>query len=181
MNTSPYVESRRQWHFDANWKVVRFDATPWFRFLTGLGLKGMDFLLMREGRIYWLEAKNFEQRAGAPAPKIPEGEELVAQLEAKLVDSRRLLGVIVASLRRHFLYRLWAWAVRLGLPLRWLQPEWSFWTEALEALEYGRETPVLALLCWPPGKPLPLPDYWLLLEGDGPFECLPGVILEAQS
>lgn len=170
-----WEESRHRIAFDGSWRVTAYDRSPWFRHVRGLGLKGVDFLALRDGRLYLVELKNYAPEPGKPAPVLPDADHWLADLEAKFADSRRMAGIVVAALRRHLLFRCWEWGAARFPFLRRREPEWAFWLDVKEAIAEGRDVPVLWLLDGPEPAGTGLPPAWTILRGKGPFAAMPGL------
>lgn len=170
-----WEESRHRIAFDDSWRVRAYDRGPWFRHVGGWGIKGVDFMGLREGRLYLVEVKNYAPVAGRPARPLPEAGQWVEDIDDKFADSRRMVGIVLAALRRHLLFRFWEWGAQYFPLLRRMEPEWSFWVDAGDAVAKERVVPV----CWILGGPDPssgaVPGHWMLLQGVGPFPGWPGV------
>jgi hypothetical protein len=170
-----WVESRHRITFDGSWRVRAYDRSPWFRHVHGLGLKGVDFLALREGRLYLVELKNYAPEPGRPAPLLPAADRWLEDMEAKFADSLRMAGIVMATLRRHLLFRCWEWgALRLAI-LRRMEPEWTFWMDVEAAIAAHRQIPVVWIIDGPDPSRNAAPGHWAMLRGKGPFEALPGL------
>lgn len=166
--------------FDQSWSVVAFDQTRFFKALAGQGLRGVDFLGIREQTLYLIEIKNY-----SPAKKMKryrygtDQDELVVQLDEKYSDSLRIVRIIESTLRRHLLYRIWLQITRHLAFLRRTGPSgWAFWTLCAELARKKSVVDVLILI-----DPLGLiatdtfPEAWDILKGNPPFSALPGLAI----
>jgi hypothetical protein len=170
-----FVESRHRIIFDRSYQVIAFDRTEWFSRLTGFGFKGVDFMALKDGKLYLIEMKNYKQAAGFPEPLLPIWDRFIQSMGEKYTDSLRIIHIVVETLRRHFLFRVWWW---LAHRIQWIknaEPQWAFWMDAKSAKESERVTKVLWIIH--PDFPgiLSFPDHWMVLTGSGPFVDLKGV------
>jgi hypothetical protein len=148
-----FNESGLVFYFDSKWRVRKYDSQPFYRSLSGQGLKAVDFLaLPDEGPVLLIEVKNyFNYHPNVNAPlqttELPDPEELALRLHQKYHDTLRAIQVI-----RQFYQRRW-WFRRV-LPLTsYLSSydlDWTFWTEAHQrAVEVGTSR----LVCWVENEP----------------------------
>ncbi|NNE29048.1 MAG: hypothetical protein HKN16_05405, partial [Saprospiraceae bacterium] len=55
-----FSESGLQFQFSNDWTVIKYDDHKFFRYLSGEGLKGVDFLgFTSEGGLFLMEVKNY--------------------------------------------------------------------------------------------------------------------------
>lgn len=170
-----FRESRLTLRFDESWRVLAFDRTPWFRQLTGQGLKGVDLLGMKDGALWLFEIKNYLPVDGVRTPAPPTPEVLLDTLARKGEDTLQLLRVIPATLSRHFLFRAWRFLARHFPFWRRIEPEWAFWLDANEALGAGKCRRVLLLRGWPGTWPAGATAPWEVLLEPAPLP--PGLTL----
>lgn len=152
-----HSESRMKICFDDPWRVVRFDRTPWFRYMTGHGLRGVDFLAIREGTVYFIELKNYAPYRPGVASVLPDPSTLIAGMELKMQDTMRMTGIVYRTLERHWMFRVFCqWSRRIPILRRW-EKEWSFWMDVREAVAGHRTQSWLVLAgypSWPEHPPL---------------------------
>ncbi|HRW76734.1 MAG: hypothetical protein H6568_06215 [Lewinellaceae bacterium] len=173
-----FYESRVALNFDASWSVIPFDQSRYFKALAGQGLRGVDFLGIREQTLFLIEIKNYSPAKKAkhyPYGAVPD--ELVAQLHEKFADSQRIVRIIESTLQRHLLYRAWRLIARYLARWTHLGPaDWSFWTRSAELARRGSVREVLILI-----DPLgqidtdKFPDSWEIIPGQPSFHPLPGL------
>jgi hypothetical protein len=127
-----YRESDLTISFSTECKVCKFDEHRFFRWLSGSGIKGVDFLVLCEKELFLLEIKNFNQWKEKAIP-----EDLFEEIEGKKEGTLKVIRVVHSFFLRKWSYRLWK---------RWVYPksvarkafsEWYFWTRALEKVEAG--------------------------------------------
>ncbi len=121
-----FEESSRTFVFDPKWQVTRFDHHRYFRWLSGQGLKGIDFVAIQPNEsLLFIEVKNYRK-------EVPSAEKVAEVFCEKIWDSVRIVDVIQQYYKRHFFFRVvrsWIrrWPHRFG--------EWGYWTELSELLE----------------------------------------------
>lgn len=133
-------------------------------------------MALKDGRLYLIEMKNYQPVAGFPPPTLPILDHFIHSMSEKYSDSLRIIHIVVETLRRHFLFRMWWW---LGHRMQWIknkEPEWAFWIDAEVARESGKVIKVLWIIHpdWP--VKLSFPADWIVLTGAGPFDDLNGVL-----
>jgi hypothetical protein len=166
-------ESRLRLCFDARYRVLSFDKSAWFRHLAGRGFKGVDVLALREGVLYLMEVKNFEQPAKGGNHLPPAPGVLVGVLEQKFRDSERLTGVVLGTLERYLLFRIWRWGGKWWPGLRRWEPEWAFWMDAARCISQGKTKWCVVLWHYPGVANHDWPSEWTMIHnGDAQ---LPGL------
>ena len=82
-----FFESRHRIIFDSSYQVIAFDKTEWFSRLTGFGFKGVDFMALKDGKLYLIEMKNYQQATGFPEPLLPILDRFIQSMDEKYSDS----------------------------------------------------------------------------------------------
>ena len=133
-----FEESGWQFQFADHWEVIPYDRHRYYRYLSGHGLKGIDFLAWnrREDRLLLLEVKNFApQDWEGPSPNmtrvLANPEAYAERMIEKFRDSLRLFEIIHR-------YRARQWGPRNYWHFRdhWIPPRWrthlplSIWERA---------------------------------------------------
>lgn len=131
-----YKESDLNISFDPSWRVKKFDASRYFKLLSGLGLKGVDFIALdKSGQLFLIEVKNYKKRLKSPVDPdisdlIGKSPNLKNHFVQKVEDSCQLLEVIYKYLNRKWFYRL-MFKYRHTIPKAWIEnSEWTFWFDA---------------------------------------------------
>ena len=131
-----YRESDLNICFDPSWRIKRFDNSKYFKLLSGLGLKGVDFIAIDvHEQLYLIEVKNYKKRIESPvAPDISDlyGDFPLLQnhFVAKIKDSNQLLEVIFKYLNRKWWYK-WMFKMRDLIPADVANSfEWAFWYDS---------------------------------------------------
>lgn len=172
-----FEESRLILDFDPTWSVLAFDKTPYFQDLAGQGLRGVDFLGVRENGLWLIEVKNYSPVHAHGKSWIPSPDELVDRVGQKFTDSQRIIRIIHRSFRRHLIYRAWSWLRDHHLAGRRSGPaDWQFWTQVFDLLEDGQVFPCLLLLdprCHFPRSGLP--GAWTVIPDGTSGALLPGL------
>ncbi|HMQ59306.1 MAG TPA: hypothetical protein PKE06_01495 [Flavilitoribacter sp.] len=142
-----FTESGLHFEFSGDWMVRKYDAHRYYRPLSGIGLKGVDFIGILDWQTLVLfEIKNYSTRIsatlGRPVPVEPKPpEELAEVMKLKVEDTLQALRAIRVFYRRNWLYRVFLPLIRYR---RRLFPEPAFWTRAFELA--GRLETVQAVL-----------------------------------
>ncbi|MCB9081902.1 MAG: hypothetical protein H6555_09355 [Lewinellaceae bacterium] len=123
---SPFRESGFAVQFDPSWLVQKYDAHRFYRSLSGVGLKGIDFLALRRGEpLLLIELKNYRETPPTPT----EVAEAVAR---KAVDTLRGIRAIQGYFQRKWLYRmLRPWLLRRS----WQHSDWVFYAQATARID----------------------------------------------
>ena len=135
-----YQESGLSFRFDTTWIVKKYDAHRYYSYLSGAGLKGMDFAAVRGEMAYLFEVKNYSIRfEGKPYYKIysliDDPEELIEVVTRKVEDTRRGIKIVHDYLSRKWFYRqLYPYLSKWKLPVRG-KNTWWFWAKMYHLLE----------------------------------------------
>lgn len=132
IDDSVFVESGLSFRFPEDWVVFKYDEHRFYRYVSGSGLKGVDFIGIRGEELYLIEVKNYVERVSLDTYDPVENLLNKAKEEAgrylrKLEDSLSLLNVIQQYYQRKWWYR------KIYLPFLWknvISSELSFWTKA---------------------------------------------------
>lgn len=126
-------ESGLFFSFDKSWELRCYDRHTFFKGLSGAGLKGVDFIGIRnQTQLFLIEVKNFRYdaqglRKHAVDARLSYPDQIAAELIDKAVDTVRAIQLIEKYFQTRFLFRL----LRPILPyLKFFAPEWFFWSTA---------------------------------------------------
>lgn len=161
----PYLESDLSFEFGSDWIVVRWDRHRFYRWLSGRGYRGVDFLLLHVDlqRAILLEVKNYRRRHLDQAPqRLAQYErnpgELALQLAGKFTSTKLALQQIEEW------YRSKWWRYTWGQIARWLallsQGRFKRWLLGVDHVFF----PLLATAV--------NPFYLIVLETDTHYEEL---------
>jgi len=136
-----FQESGFSFEFPNSWTVVKFDDHRFYKYLSGDGFKGVDFLCLNEkGELIFLEVKNYLNQYIADG--IDPGDNLIQYPENyaleywnKYLDSIHLIRLIHKYYLRKWWYRQ---LIKIANPkvYHWAkQKDWGFWTSAFLKLE----------------------------------------------
>jgi len=115
-----WIEGRQQVSFPYNWWVIKLDGHRYYKHISGMGIKCVDYLAIDpEWGLYLLELKDYPSKA-----TIPSTDQHEHMLQLKLKGSLKLIKTVNAALRRQWYYRLIF--LRLGI-YRWCPQEWQTW------------------------------------------------------
>lgn len=143
---STFQESGLRFDFDHYWTVRKYDTHRFFQGFSGVGLKGVDFIAVREANLILLEVKNYCKRQPwqpeNPFERISEApEDFARRIAKKYLDTLRALRAIGTYYRRQ-----WGFRLLRPLLLRWpgTRSDWAFWAQVDAYLQSGQ--PVVAVL-----------------------------------
>lgn len=143
-----FTESGLKFTFNKDWVVKKYDSHRYYKGLSGMGLKGIDFIALnlRENLVAFFEVKNyrtrFHQNTGEPIlPEPKPADALAHSLSAKVSDTLLALDAIITYYRKSFLYR---WLQPLYLKLPFYVGDRFFWTK-VENCIYVHENLVYVL------------------------------------
>ena len=137
-----FEESDLNFAFPEDWVVKKFDETRFFKHLSGVGFKGVDFIIITpEPQLILIEVKNYIDRW--PTDNLNPTEILGNDLERfskiiikKFEDSFRLVGIIEKYYKRKWWYSWLAVPIAKFLSFsKLLKMEWGFWKIVNELLE----------------------------------------------
>lgn len=135
MPKQPFIESDLQFYFPDHWAVREYDNHRFYKNLSGLGLKGLDFLVLDpedEGHLYLMEVKNYRTRVREgityEAP-LKSAEELAATVAVKYEHTLRAIRAVHLHYQRKWWYRL---LHRMIQQSSYTQYDSVFWTRAYQ-------------------------------------------------
>ena len=120
-----FRESGWIFKFSDGWIVKKYDDHRYYRWLSGQGFKGVDFLAFRPNdKLLCIEVKNYRQ-------ELPPVDTIANIFCKKVKDTLRIVNIIEQYYLRKPLYRLGQKTIR-----RWPQffGEWGYWTEIAEIM-----------------------------------------------
>ena len=127
-NRNVFKEGRQIVKFGQHCKVIKLDNHRYYRYVSGRGFKGVDFLVMDANLIFLIELKDY--RNGTH----PSQNDIAAIFYEKCEDTLRLIEIIHKVLMRRWLIRF---AIRYQLTYL-ISSESSFWLKASELALEGR-------------------------------------------
>ena len=144
-----FIESGLQFSFSRDCVVKKYDSHRYYRGLSGIGLKGIDFvaLNLKENLVAFFEVKNYRTRfhrdTGEPIyPEPKPAIELAQALSEKVSDTLLAIDAITTYYQKSFIYRL---LQPLYLRLPFYMGDRFFWTK-VENCIYEHEN--LAYVLW---------------------------------
>ena len=144
MNKQPsfFEESRILFEFGNSWDIVAFDKTKFYKTISGLGVKGVDFLGIYENRLYFIEVKNFTQYNEIDESTF-DFKAFRTKIIIKFEDSQRAIRLI----HRHY-SRKWWHKIRKFLPTRfisWMDKDYFFWEKSYQIMQLGADHHIFIL------------------------------------
>lgn len=129
-------ESAIQFTFPSDWVVIKYDQHKFFRYLSGDGLKGVDFIGIDDSDdLFLMEVKHYRNVNLAdgihPAREVIKNPDaVVEECIGKLNDSLRLIEVIQKYHLRKWWFRLLAKWIQEIFPVLSRRRDWGFWRMA---------------------------------------------------
>jgi len=146
-----FNESGLTFTFPSDWLVYKYDQHRFYKYVSGYGLKGVDFMIITdEGDLILLEVKNyfnrFKDAKESPTLAIKNDPMAYAKKFAgKYEDSFQLINSIHQYYQQRHRYRWFIKPLFQYLPKGLqLKTDWGFWTKAHELLEQGK----VKLMLW---------------------------------
>ncbi|HHH50501.1 MAG TPA: hypothetical protein ENK52_05945 [Saprospiraceae bacterium] len=151
-SSTSYPESGLLFSFPKNWRVFKFDDHRFYRYVSGYGIKGVDFIgITEEKRLVLIEVKNYTDRFPQdgidPIQKIKKAPlDFAEQITLKFEDSFSLINGI------HRFHQKQTWYRWLARPLLHILPQyismkydWGFWSISYQLLKNHQTDLVLWL------------------------------------
>ncbi len=112
--------------FDQEWDVIKFDEHRYYRIVSGLGLRGVDFIAVHPiFGLALIEMKNYTKG------KRSISNDLEAKMLAKRKDTIRLINIINRYYNRQIYFR-----ILFFIGWKKLFPdEWKIWLQAKKHLD----------------------------------------------
>ncbi len=131
---SVFTESGLSFRFPEDWIVFKYDEHRFYRYVSGSGLKGVDFIGVKGESLYLIEVKNYADRVSLDTYDPMEYllntvKEQAERYLRKLEDSLSLLNII-----QQYYHRKW-WYRKIYLPFlrkSKITSDLGFWTKAVE-------------------------------------------------
>lgn len=148
MHKIEFEESDLVFHFPPHWGVREYDNQRFYKNMSGLGLKGVDFLLIDPigaGHLYLVEVKNYRTRIREDASyhaELKPTEELAAIVTAKYEHTQRAIGAIQLYYKRKWWHSMLTNFLRKS---RHLEYDAIFWAQAYHLAQNSRQH---TLLLW---------------------------------
>lgn len=139
-----FRESDLKFQFSDNeWQVKKFDTHRYFKILSGVGLKGIDFLgVYLEKQVVFFEVKNFHSNHPTKENNYLIFEDLstfVEKVALKVEDTFTTINVISQYLLRKWWYRLFLKSSN-WVPKALIQhKDWYFWYKIKILLDQKKE------------------------------------------
>ena len=106
--------------------MTQFDAHRYYRWLSGQGFKGVDFVAIDPNRqLFLLEVKNYREN-------LPSVEDVAEMYCKKIEGSLRIVSILQKYFLRKRMYR-WLHTLIKKYP-QWFG-EWGFWTEIADLID----------------------------------------------
>ena len=155
MNT--FTESGFEFSFANRWQVIRYDQHRFYNYLSGYGLKGVDFIAidLKTRQLWLMEVKNFAPtnwQGESPTMDLvlSSPENYAEEMIAKFTDSLRLLKVIHDFYQKKWWHRLLSPLFKKILPLSYAAKfDFIFWPQAYQiVLHHAREVNLSLFIEW---------------------------------
>ncbi|HMQ50083.1 MAG TPA: hypothetical protein PKA00_21860 [Saprospiraceae bacterium] len=132
-----FEESGLFFCFSPDWVIKKYDQHKFYRGLSGVGLKGVDFLGIYQGQLVLFEVKNYRRRAAWHKDNpldiiINDPAYLANAMSEKVLDTMTAIDAVWQYYRRKWWFRLFS-------PLidRFANPnlDAAFWAEAYQLMQ----------------------------------------------
>lgn len=138
MDQRHFKESGIDFHFSEEWLVQKYDDHRFYKYLSGRGFSGVDFISLRKGNqvVFW-EIKNFIRRkAGGnhdPELKLIERPE---QFHYEITEKVKDTILLIDTVKKYYLRKWW---YRLLYPFfkdkENPKSDWLFWSRLEELIQ----------------------------------------------
>jgi hypothetical protein len=110
MSCNNFSESELHFKFPVDWIVHKYDEHRFYRYLSGSGLKGVDFIAIHQGELILIEVKNYVTRSKKEnydpmEPLLINPALYVKRYLRKFEDTLQLLDIIDRYYNRKWWYR----------------------------------------------------------------------------
>ncbi len=137
-----FHESGLLFSFPKDWQVLKYDAHPYFRAISGAGMRGADFIWVDSaGVLTLMEVKHFRKpsQPGIDAPDLlPPPAELAEAVGRKMADTLMGIQVVEGYLSRKWTFRVWRRLAQLIGKRAPQMGEWMVWQNLHRAGEVHR-------------------------------------------
>ena len=147
-----FTESGLVFRFSDRWKVLKYDEHRFYRYLSGSGFKGVDFIgILDEKQLALIEVKNYKDRYSSD--ESDPTEELIAASGAyaekyaqKFQDTFHLIGIIRKYYKRRWWFKTLRKLILQRIPRRWLlRFDWGFWNIVIQLVDEKKEKVFIVL------------------------------------
>lgn len=127
-----FQESDLTFNFsDDDWEVIRYDTHRYYKTLSGVGLKGVDFLgIYKKEQVVFFEVKHFRSPQfinSTSYPILEDPDTFTNRITGKLNDTIKAIRVIVQYFERKPWYRLYL-RYNYLIPSFFIKnKDWYFW------------------------------------------------------
>lgn len=150
-----FHESDLTFSFPNDWTVKKFDSTKFYKYLSGYGLKGVDFIVISpKEELILIEVKNYYNRWNKNEKDIASSFEknlhpFSKKISEKFKDSFRLLKIVEKYYQRKMCYNWILIPLFKKYPkLFSLKTNWIFWLMA-HKLYKNKKVKLNLILCLP--------------------------------
>lgn len=141
-----FSESGIIFKFSDRWNVLKYDEHRFYRYLSGSGFKGVDFIgILDENQLALIEVKNYKDRYDLDKSDPTEGlitdpisyAEMYAQ---KFKDTIQLIGIIKKYYQRRWWFKQPRNMLLRIIPKRiLLRFDWGFWNFVIQLIDENKE------------------------------------------
>ncbi len=137
-----FTESGLDFQFSKRWQVLKYDEHRFYRYLSGSGFKGVDFIgILDEKQLVLIEIKNYKDRFSLDESD-PTGDLLTDPItyaekySQKFQDTFQLIGIIRKYYQRKWWFKQLRQLILQIIPRNWLlQFDWGFWNIAIQLID----------------------------------------------
>lgn len=157
MPNNIFLESGLKFKFPEDWLVFKYDEHRFYQYLSGAGLKGVDFIAIHEERLFLIEVKNYMERFAKKGehpmdPLLENPASYVTRYFRKFEDTFRLLDIIEQYYLRKWWYRkIFKVFKSYFSENSILKTETGFWSKAINLLDQPKKVSLVLWLELAPG------------------------------
>ena len=147
-----FSESGLTFKFSKRWKVLKYDEHRFYRYLSGSGFKGVDFIgILDEKKLALIEVKNYRDRYERDKVDPTEGllndpATYAVQFAHKFKDTFQLISIIRKYYQRRWWFRQPRNLLLRLIPRRFLlRFDWGFWNLAIQLIDENNEKVLIVL------------------------------------
>ena len=151
MTNHTFSESEIRFKFPDDWFVFKYDEHRFYRYLSGEGLKGVDFIAIHQERLILIEVKSYairfkKENYDPMSELLSDPSSYAKKYLRKFEDTFRLLDIIDQYYNRKWWYRKLFQPLKSYFSQKYiLKTETGFWSKAIEIL---KKEEAIKLVLW---------------------------------
>lgn len=138
MATAEFIESDLRFKFGDQWIIKKFDAHRYYVWLSGRGLKGVDFIgIYQQKKVVLIEVKNFSRRNDNQKPEHlqVDADKLSEAFIHKIEDTLQVIMTASVYTSSRLLFPFRSYFAKWFPNLFSRQKDWLFWTTMQQLID----------------------------------------------